>query len=404
MDSVTGKGMDRSHSGWGMLIPRPHSFLVNSILFGGGVFFAWLEGYRGQHVSSQLKMPAWLFVLLWFLVQEVLVQQAKYMWNDIRDHERDQKIPANRIRPITQQLLATNTTIVMAGRWVFGLVLAGLLSPVLLTVVLMISSLQIVYELAAKPQAAARPTLPLFVVSAGAVLKFSAGALAIGCPPGEQRLWLYGFALFATGVVYISSFWRTEAAYFSQRGLALPRGQSAYFAQTGMAWLKVGTAVTIVSCAVLIIDGYTHFLVQVEMHAGLAFGLIISGGILCCRACLLLARGRSEYRSVVVVLCIVGCGSYSLFQVDNLIPIINEVFAATLLLVVLSIDHRLNVSMDYKQQNLIYLMENWPKLKRVARERQQRSRAMMHWRHLLQLALVLNTAKYETVQERQKGD
>ena len=94
-------------------------------------------------------MPEWLFVLLWFLVQEVLVQHAKYMWNDIRDHERDQKIPANCFRPIIQHRLTTNTTIVMAGRWIFGLVLAWLLSPVLLTVVLLISSLQIVYELAA---------------------------------------------------------------------------------------------------------------------------------------------------------------------------------------------------------------------------------------------------------------
>jgi len=94
-----------------LLIPRPHSFLINSLLFGVGVIFAWLEGYR-----VQVGMPGWLFLLLWFVAQEILVQQAKYMWNDIRDYERDQEIPANKVRPIARSPLATSVTFIMAGR------------------------------------------------------------------------------------------------------------------------------------------------------------------------------------------------------------------------------------------------------------------------------------------------
>jgi hypothetical protein len=76
------------HSRWGLLILHPHAFLANSLMFAGGVLFAWLEGFSAQAGSGRLILPPLLFVLLWFMVQELLVQQAKYRWNDSRDHER----------------------------------------------------------------------------------------------------------------------------------------------------------------------------------------------------------------------------------------------------------------------------------------------------------------------------
>ncbi len=387
-----------------MLIPRPHSFLLNLLLFGGGLFFAWMEGYGAQEANGNLGQQAWLFVVLGFLVQELLVQQAKYMWNDIRDHERDQKIPANESRPLARQPLSRWITAVMVGRWIAGVVLAGLLSPVLLSVVLLISGLQVVYELGAKPLAARQPTLPLFVVGAGAALKAAAGGLSMGYPAGDQRLWLYGLALFATGVVYISSFWRVEAIYFVRHGLALPRGQSAYYSDKGMAWLKAGTAVTIFACTLLILDGYTHFLGQREMPTSQAMMLIFAAGTLCCQLSFTLVSAKRVVRLALVALSIAGCVAYLLLSVESLIPISNETFAAALLLLFLLLNHRLNVSIDYQRQNLIYLSANWPRWKQMACTRQRQPGAILHWRHLLQLALALNTPRFQLLRQRQEQD
>lgn len=396
--------MSRGRKAWGNLIPRPFSLLGNSLMFGGGVLFAWLEGYGRQAGSGRSIYPSWLFVLLWFLVQEVLVQQAKYMWNDGHDHERDQKIPANRKRPIARQPLSPTTTVLMSLRWICGIFLAGLLSPDLLTVVLMISGLQIVYELWAKPSAAQRPTVPLYLVGAGALLKGAGGFLAMGSPAGDQRLWLYGLAMFATGIVFISSFWRVEADYFRQNGLAWPRGQSAYYARQGLAWLQAGTAVTIAACTLLMLDGYTHFLARTELTTAPVIGLICAAGLFCCQGCFWLAPARREIRFTAAALFVCGCAGYLWFRVVSLFPISNETFTAALLLLVLMIDHRLNTIMDYKQQNLLYFSENWPDLRRLVYMRVQRPGSVLHWRYLLQLVLVLNTPKYRLLRDTLDDD
>lgn len=109
-------------------------------------------------------------------------------------------------------------------------------------------------------------------------------------------------------------------------------------------------------------------------------------------------------RIAVGIFFILGCAFFMMFKVESVIPVSKETLAATLLLVFLLIDHRLNVSMDYKQQNLIYLAENWPKLKRMALERPRRSNVLMHYRDLWQLFLALNTPKFDAMQHQQEGD
>ncbi len=373
-----------------MLLPRPHSFLANGAIFAAGLLFAWLEGF---HSDRAIGLPLWLFVLLWFIVQELLVQQAKYMWNDIRDHERDQHVPANKVRPLARQPLTKLAPTIMAGRWLAGVAIAIWLSPVLLALVLIITGLQVVYELWAKPHAGERPLLPLYVIGAGMVMKGIGGALAMGGPVGEQRLWLYGLVLFATGIVVGSSFWRTEAVYFSKMKLVRPRGQSAYYAASGLLWLKAGTAVTIAGCTILIFDGYTNFLTQTALPAALVITLIFTAGVLCCQLSFWLLAGSKRIFLLLAALFVAACAVYLLLQVESLIPLPKGALIAVLLLLVLLIDHRLNYSADYRQTNLIYLAENWPRWKRLARKRPSHVRRLAHWWQLLQLALALNSPK-----------
>lgn len=249
----------RASLSWEFLIPRPLSFLSNTLFFCGGLFFAWLEGYRGVPPAGQMGPPvfAWpvLIIFGWFATQELLVQQAKYMWNDIRDHRRDQAIPANRTRFVTRRPLSRRTALLCGGRWALGLLLAAFLSPVLLAVVLAITILQIIYEQWVKPQASRYPAVPLMVVAAGTVFKCMGAALVLGWGPGDHRWWIYGLALFGTGLVYGSTLWRIEADYFAQRGWRLPRSQSRYFQEKGVQWLRVGSLVGVSACLLLLVDG-----------------------------------------------------------------------------------------------------------------------------------------------------
>ena len=184
------------------------------------------------------------------------MQQAKYMWNDIRDYERDQDIPANRARFVTRRESGERQiSLLCAGRWVAGLLLAAFLAPGLLAVVLAISLLQIIYEFWVKPRADQYPIAPLLIVAAGTVFKCMGPALALGWGPEDRRWWFYGLALFGTGLVYGSTLWRLEADHFAQRGQRFPRGQSRYFHERGLDWLRVGSTVGFFACSLLLAEG-----------------------------------------------------------------------------------------------------------------------------------------------------
>ncbi len=220
----------------GILLPRPLSFFANSIHFAGGLVVAW---GMGQWHSD------WLAVLVWFVAQEVLVQQAKYQWNDLRDQERDRHLPANQSRPSTSLSPSSTLIALLLGRWAMGLLLGVWLSPWCGLMLLALTLLQIVYELVAKPQSARWPLLSLLIVGLGAAGKFLGGALAAGWPPSDPRLWVYGLMLMGMGAVYGSTLWRTEGEFLQQHHLPFQRGQTAYFLRTGQRWLVVGSGVIV---------------------------------------------------------------------------------------------------------------------------------------------------------------
>jgi hypothetical protein len=253
-------GRSGSYFFWELLLPRRLSFFSNTLFFSGGLIFTWLEGHRGSSTAVQDGSTfTWTiaFVLCWFLIQEILVQQGKYMWNDIRDHEQDQKIPANRARLVARLEAGDRQIFLLCmGRWAAGVLLATFLAPSLLLVVLAITALQIIYEYWAKPRADKYPLAPLLIVAVGTVFKCMGPALALGWGPADRRWWLYSLALFGTGIVYGSTLWRLEADYFARQGLDNQRGQSAYFRERGMYWLRVGSAMGVIACLFLLVDGF----------------------------------------------------------------------------------------------------------------------------------------------------
>jgi len=341
----------------GLIVPRPLMVLANGLLFSVGVILALVEGTGREAVGG---MPLLLFILLWFFVQEILVQQAKYMWNDLRDHEGDQEKPANQGRAVTRLKVTRVLYFLMLGRWGLGILLAWILSPSLLVIVLLISVLQIVYEYAAKPQAGRWPFFPLFVAAASTVLKSTSGALAAGYDVGNQRLWLYGLGMFSTGVVYVSAFWRTEADYFYAKGRAVVRAQSNYFRRSGQRWLRAGATVGMYSGLLLLVDAYEGFLGQTDLDTAQVMILIFSAGALLTSLSYGLVRGKKGSK-LVLWLGAVLAAAWLLSAGSSVIwPLPQSAVAALLFILLLVIDYRFNYSADYKKQNLIYLGENWP--------------------------------------------
>lgn len=220
------------------LLPRPLSFAANSLHFAGGLLVAWGEGQ--WHTSLA-------FVLLWFIAQEGLVQQAKYLWNDLRDQARDRALPANASRPYAQTPITHRTHLHLLARWGGGLLLGLWLAPACGALLLGLTLLQLLYERWAKPHAQRHPLAPLAIVGLGAAGKFLGGALAAGWPVADARLWSYGGLFFGMGLVYGSTLWRVEALYLRQRQRPFQRGQSAYFARHGRRWLHIGSVLIVLT-------------------------------------------------------------------------------------------------------------------------------------------------------------
>lgn len=265
----------------GVLLPRPLSFLANSLQFWGGVLVTAVSQIDGRHgrfpPATEVGQNGLLFVLLWFGVQEGLVQQAKYQWNDLRDWERDQQLPMNRRRPTARHPLRARSYGLLLARWGLGLGLAAWLSPALLGLVLLITALQIGYELAAKPRAARWPLLSLAIVALGAALKFGGGALAAGWSASPAHLGFYAAAMFGLGLVYNSTFYRVEAAYLLAHGRPFQRGQSGYFLRHGRCWLKIGVLLGLAAWLALLLDLLWRSGPRLtwSLAAALGFGLVL---------------------------------------------------------------------------------------------------------------------------------
>jgi len=145
--------------------------------------------------------------IIYFFAEEFLLQQAKLLWDDIRDIEQDKKRIYNKDRYYVQGFFSKRTAILHVFlRWTFSLALGYLIGGVsLLILFLLISLHQILYELWGKPRGDKLPKGLLIFISFSTVFRFVAGILAI-----EGSYWSYTPFLLLIVVFYFYSFgsWR----------------------------------------------------------------------------------------------------------------------------------------------------------------------------------------------------
>ena len=237
-----------------LLFPRASDFISKSWLFLFGVLASiWTSGltyfhprihdlFTNQPPGSSL--PVWMifaFAVCWYLIQELIIQQAKYSWNDLRDRERDLKTGGKQDRSFVgsdynPQFMAFFITL----RFAVGILLGYLLDSRLGTLLLVIVVTQVFYELFVKPHAARYPLLATIIIALGSTFRFVSGALSV-----SERLnlpiMILAAAFFFLGVGYIAKYWKVEAEHClaNQREYP-PRPQSDFFLQHGRDWQHFG--------------------------------------------------------------------------------------------------------------------------------------------------------------------
>jgi 4-hydroxybenzoate polyprenyltransferase len=234
-------------------LPRPLDFFGKTPIFLAGSLLALGEAELIERLTSSPTQTL-LYILVWFLIQEVLIQQGKYMWNDIRDYGRDQLIPANQKRIMARQRATISIWLALLVRCLGGLVFASWLSPFLFLLALLIVLLQVIYEYLAKPRAAVTPLLSLSIVAGGSSIRFLGGAFAAGWQLNGIRLWLYAIIFFAIGASYAAALWRTEALYLRKKAIPWQRGQSAFFLVSGIRYIILSMGSAAVLATFLLFD------------------------------------------------------------------------------------------------------------------------------------------------------
>lgn len=144
---------------------RPHQWSKNLLVFAGAVF------------SLRLFEPEVLRRSVATFVLFCLASSAVYLFNDIRDRERDRRHPHKKHRPIASGRIGTGTaaiaSIVLASAAMAG---SALLGPDTLT---LLFAAYLLMQLAYSAGLKRVPILDALVVSAGFVMRAVAGALAI---------------------------------------------------------------------------------------------------------------------------------------------------------------------------------------------------------------------------------
>ncbi len=252
--------LDRTDAFLAFLFPRPKNFIVNGIVFWYGFLAAWISKgfqqeqlplvnflFRGVQDWDITNTPAWAIWCLgfiYFLVQEFLLQQAKHMWDDIRDVNRDKALPHNSDRPIARGVMSIKSA--KAHMWIRGilaLILGYIIGGFALTSLFLVIILhQIIYVLWGKPNGAKRPVVLLYIIAFNIPLRFVGGALSV-----LRDSWSYSpFVLIFVLLCFMSlgsmaSLWKMEAEYRRDENLDIGiRPQSHFYLSHGTYWQHVG--------------------------------------------------------------------------------------------------------------------------------------------------------------------
>lgn len=147
------------HRALAFVLPRPLGLRHKGYFFWCGFVIAFpIYGAVQPALTSQIIGDALIRGLIYFFVLEILLQQAKFLWNDVRDHTRDRDAGINKERFQAGLFASTQGAILHVFiRWGTALVLGALLSPSFLIVLIAISLHQILYELVFKPLSGSHP-------------------------------------------------------------------------------------------------------------------------------------------------------------------------------------------------------------------------------------------------------
>ena len=251
---------------WHLIAPRAEDLLLKSWLFWIGFIMAlWVKGPALHPMIPVLFVtsptptpPAWTYLaiaLSWFVIQEGLVQQAKYVWNDIRDREADRGFAGKRERPIASGRSSVAAAIVhMLVRWSAGLALGYLFDRRLFVLLVVVSATQVLYELWVKPRGASAPLLALVWLALSSSIRVLGGLLAAGADPLELRLGMFVTAMFLFGIGYIAAFFRIEGEYCKRKRERPRHLQSEYFVAHGRPWQRFGFIGLILCAGLLLFD------------------------------------------------------------------------------------------------------------------------------------------------------
>ncbi len=244
-----------------LIIPRMLDLITKSLFFVFGYMTAIIVvGLPASKLSlinylfrsstdwkSVSSVPVWVYFALgtiYFVVEEIFLQQAKLLWDDIRDIERDKILLQNSKRPIASGRLSVTSAIwQMYVRWSLAFLLSYLLGGLALLLVFFLITLhQAIYVLWAKPRSSKHPLMVLFTLSFNVSLRFLAGVVSIAGAQWSLTPFVLLFVLcyfYPVGVMAL--LWKLEAEYQrdTHQNIAV-RPQSEFYLHHGKFWQHVG--------------------------------------------------------------------------------------------------------------------------------------------------------------------
>ncbi len=232
-----------------------YGFAIASIITGlNGWHLRFLNTLFGEASSSWKNVaavPIWAIIalcLIYFIVEEILLQQAKLIWDDIRDHERDKDLLHNKRRAIASGQMSLSSAkwqlvVRLLTALIFGYILGNF---ALLSVFLLICLHQAFYVLWAKPRSARdyksdrEQRELLFFLSFNSSLRFLAGIVSVAGSAWALSPYILFYTLFYfCSFGALAAFWKMEAKHY-ENDLAQYRPQSQYYLHNGRFWQYVG--------------------------------------------------------------------------------------------------------------------------------------------------------------------
>ena len=284
---------------YGILIPR-NNLIEKGVFFWYGFIGALaITGIQQSQVDlinsffSQGKdytiktVPAWsIFALglVYFFIEELLLQQAKYLWNDIRDKVRDSKSPDHQDRGYTQGLLSNRSAIRhVVLRWTLGLVLGYMLGGwQMFALFIFISLHQAVYVLWGKPRGDKHPIILLMIISFNIAPQFIAGAMAVsGISWVDISTLILLVILYFFSFGFMAAYWKMDAVHIetmkNKGSDILDRPQSPFFRKNGNAYQHYGFLIAIISSLLLLCRSLLADQIRYLISLDIWLGSIISG-------------------------------------------------------------------------------------------------------------------------------